>query len=99
MSVACQRLLTHAKLGSRGLGGLLDCLEGFVDLERLGEVLGASGSDVVGGDAANGKGATCQRLLTLYLIRKVWAGGGVLDARQGAVDSERLCEDLGTLRS
>ena len=26
-------------------------------------------------------------------------GGGVLDARQCAVDSERLCEDLGTLNS
>ena len=26
-------------------------------------------------------------------------GGGVLDARQCAVDSKRLCEDLGTLNS
>ena len=124
----CQRLLTHAKLGRKGPGGLLDRLEGFVDLERLskvlralglqivvahaankgranvsaaadtfpnkkvwaggalqpgerlvdldclGEVLGASGSDVVGGDAANGKGIKCQRLLTLCQIGR-WGLG------------------------
>ena len=39
----------------------------------------------------------CQRLLTLCLIRKVRASGGVLDARQRAVDHEGLGEALRAL--
>ena len=41
----------------------------------------------------------CQRLLTLYLIRKVRAGGGVLDKGQRRVDLERLGDVLGTFGS
>ena len=44
-------------------------------------------------------GQKCQRLLTLCLIRKVEVGGGVLDARQRAVDLERLGEALRALGS
>ena len=35
--------------------------------------------------------------MTLYLIRKVGAGGGVLDGGQRRVDRERLGKELGAL--
>ena len=75
-------------------GGPPQLLERGVDLERLGEVLGANGPDVVAIDAAIGKGAECQRLLTLCQIRKVRACGGVLDGGQRRVDLERLGDGL-----
>ena len=79
--------------------GAPQLLERGVDLERLGEVLGANGSEEVEGDAANGKRTECQRLLTLFQIRKERAGGGVLDGGQRRVDLERLGDGLDALGS
>ena len=44
-------------------------------------------------------GETCQRLLTLCHIRKVKAGGGVLDGGQRQVDHERISKVLDAIGS
>ena len=67
----CQRLLTHAKLGRGSAGGSPQLLERGVDLERLGEVFGANGSDVVFGNAANGKGTEVSAAADTFQIGKV----------------------------
>ena len=42
---------------------------------------------------------TCQRLLTLFQIRKVGVWGGVLHGRERRVDLERLGDGLGAYGS
>ena len=44
-------------------------------------------------------GEKCQRLLTVFQIRKVGAGGGVPDGSQRRVDLERLGKELGAIGS
>ena len=71
--MGCQRLLTVCQIRKVGVGGgVLDGGQRRVDLERLSKELGALGSEIVAADAANVGGAQrCQRLLTLFQIRKV----------------------------
>ena len=69
----CQRLLTLCQIRQGRAGGAPQLLERGVDLERLGEVFGANGSEFVVGDAANGKGTEVSAAADSFHIGQVRA--------------------------
>ena len=91
----CQRLLSLCQIRkARAGGGVLDVRQRAVDFERLGEVFGANGPDLVAGDATNGKDTKVSAAADTCQIRQGRAGGAPQLLEHG-VDLERLGEVFG----